>query len=204
MTPEIINKIGAELKKGITTEIQVVYVLTQIRKLIKMHNLTSKYERLCFHCDWVLHPHLNRNKEVKNVIDILDIAHLELINHNEVSTTTRNKLNKIIKFESFKEELLKCLEDFNLPKITEQNPDGWIRFLHLYSKVVQDCPLTIESSKRTDCTIREVTLKEETANKNPNNQRYFKIIWEVRDSSNAPAFHEVINSYDIKRLAKPL
>lgn len=51
MTPDIIRKLEAELKTGITTEVQVVYLLVAIRKLIERDKLEDQYAGLKFHCD---------------------------------------------------------------------------------------------------------------------------------------------------------
>ena len=50
-TPEIIRKLTDELDKGIATEVQTVYVLAGIRKLIERDRIEGQYADLKFHCD---------------------------------------------------------------------------------------------------------------------------------------------------------
>src|SRR5260370_1442382 len=58
--PEIIRKLSEELDKGITTEVQVVYVLAGVRKVIERDKVEGQYADLRFHCDWVLHSSMDR------------------------------------------------------------------------------------------------------------------------------------------------
>jgi hypothetical protein len=60
MTPDIIRKLTAELDQGITTEVQVVYLLAGIRKIIERDNVGDRYSDLKFHCDWALHSRMDR------------------------------------------------------------------------------------------------------------------------------------------------
>ena len=59
-TPEIIRKLTEELDNGITTEVQVVYVLAGVKKLIERDKVEDQYADLRFHCDWVLHSGMDR------------------------------------------------------------------------------------------------------------------------------------------------
>jgi hypothetical protein len=60
MTPDIIRKLGGELDTGITTEVQVGYLLAGIRKLIERDKIEDQYAGLKFHCDWALHARMDR------------------------------------------------------------------------------------------------------------------------------------------------
>ena len=61
MKEEIIRKLTAQLNEGITTEVQVVYLLVGIRKLIERDEKRERYPVLNFSCDWVLHSKLDRS-----------------------------------------------------------------------------------------------------------------------------------------------
>ena len=43
MTKDIIRKLEAELRVGITTEVQVVYLLAGLRKLLEQQDAKQKY-----------------------------------------------------------------------------------------------------------------------------------------------------------------
>jgi hypothetical protein len=59
-TRGIISKMTAELDRGITSEVQVVYLLAGIRKIIERDKIRDQYSDLNFHCDWALHSSLDR------------------------------------------------------------------------------------------------------------------------------------------------
>ena len=73
-TPEIIRKLKDELDKGIATEVQVVYVLAGIRKVIERDKVEKQYADLRFHCDWALHASMDRTA-AKNILRQFDAAH---------------------------------------------------------------------------------------------------------------------------------
>lgn len=57
----IIEKIDKEISKGVSTEAQVLYVLAEIRKVLKDHDRNSaRYPILSFFCDWSLHAEMDR------------------------------------------------------------------------------------------------------------------------------------------------
>lgn len=60
MTPDIIRKLAGVINAGIRTEVQVVYLLVGIRKLIERKESGERYPSLKFHCDWALHPKMDR------------------------------------------------------------------------------------------------------------------------------------------------
>jgi hypothetical protein len=55
----IVDKLRAELQKGIETEAQVVYVLVEARKLIEHSERPESYLPLQFYFDWALHTRLD-------------------------------------------------------------------------------------------------------------------------------------------------
>ena len=74
MKEEISRKLTAQLNEGITTEVQVVYLLIGIRKLIERDNKWEQYPTLNFSCDWVLHSKLDRSA-AKAILREFDKAH---------------------------------------------------------------------------------------------------------------------------------
>ena len=144
-TPVIIRKLTSELDAGITTEVQVVYVLAGIRKLIERDKVSDQYKNLKFHCDRVLHSSLE-GKAAKDILKKFDAAHPFLRNGVELHLLPpelRSEIDRIFKMRSFKEELSRFLEVYDLPPLTKNRPDGWPHFLHLYTRVIEDIPLVV-------------------------------------------------------------
>jgi hypothetical protein len=62
MTPDILKKLDALLSAGITDEMQVVYLMSGVRKLLERQQAKKQYRYLTFHCDWTLHPKIGRTR----------------------------------------------------------------------------------------------------------------------------------------------
>jgi hypothetical protein len=143
-TPDIRAKLTRELVAGITTEVQVVYLLAGIRKLIERDDVRDQYPDLKFH-DWALHPKLE-GTGAKVILRQFDAAHpllkggLEL---HKLPLELRSEIDRISRMESFHKELDKFLAKYKLPPLTMHRTDGWAHFLHLYAKVVEDIPLSV-------------------------------------------------------------
>jgi hypothetical protein len=144
-TPEITRKLAEELDKGITTEVQVVYMLAGVRKLIERDNVEDQYPDLRFHCDWVLHSSMDR-AAAKAILRQFDAAHPLLRDGMELRklpAELRGEIDRISNMTSFEEELARFLAVYGLPALTKNHQDGWPHFLHLYTKVIEDIPLTV-------------------------------------------------------------
>lgn len=144
-TSDIMKKLEEELNSGIKTEPQVVYLLTQIRKIIERDNLKEQYARLKFHCDWVLHSSMDR-AEAKAILKEFDAAYGHLsgtVKLIDLPEPLKSEIDRISKLRSFEEELSKFLAAYGLPLLTRHSFDGWTHFLYLYGKVIEDTPLEV-------------------------------------------------------------
>ena len=141
-TPEIIRKLTEELDNGITTEVQVVYVLAGVRKLIERDKVEDQYADLRFHCDWVLHSGMDR-AAAKAILKQFDAAQPLFRGGHKLPSELKSEIDRISKMRSFKKELARFLTAYNLPSLTKNRPDGWPHFLHLYTKVIEDIPLMV-------------------------------------------------------------
>jgi hypothetical protein len=130
------------LRTGIKTEVQVVYFLAQIRKLIERDQLEKQYPMLKFHCDWALHSRMNRTA-AKAILKLFDDAQISRIGNKLVSEPLKSKIERISHMRSFEEELQNFLTGYNLPLLTQNRTDGWTYFLYLYSMVIEDIPLVV-------------------------------------------------------------
>ncbi len=158
MTEEIIRKLSAELRKGITTEPQVVYLLAGIRKLIERDGLGEEFYSLKFHCDWVLHSQLE-GTAAKQILYLFDQAKAAMRRDNLVFEDLPFQLtwqiDAISKMHVFEMELRSFLDRYGLPPLLLGDDDGWKYFLQLYTKVIQDIPLMV--SVRATAGLTEST-----------------------------------------------
>jgi hypothetical protein len=214
MTPDIIRKLTRELDTGITTEVQVVYVLAGIRRLIERDKIQEQYADLKFHCDWALHSSMDR-AAAKAILKKFDAAHAllrENIELRKLPSELRSEIDRISKMRSFEKELSRFLTAYGLPPLTKNCPDGWPHFLHLYTRVIEDIPLVVSllsvrkkkaKQNTTDSAPKHIshvtvhfdsareTVKDETGER----EVLFKVTWTIHDKSGQSGHIFVINSF---------
>jgi hypothetical protein len=205
-TPDIIRKLAIELDSGITTEVQVVYVLAGIRKIIERDEIAIQYAALRFHCDWALHSRMYR-AAAKAILKQFDAAYA-LLRTGELPP----EINRISQMKLFKKELVRFLSTYGLPTLTQRRSDGWVHFLHLYTKVIEDIPLVVSApatAKKRSHTdqgrpqhISHVTVGCEEARETRkdsygNEEMMFKVTWNIRDRDGQCGEIFIINSFSL-------
>lgn len=197
MVPDIIRKLSDEIDRGITTEAQVVYLLAGIRKMLEQQQAPD-YKYLRFHCDWALHSRL-RGKIAQEILGKFDAANIHLKAGMELTDLPNGlgkEIDQISKMESFREEFYQFLEIQGFPKLGKNNSDGWTRFLHLYARVIEDCPLEIRLDDRR-AGIEKVTVNMQLADKLSGDQMYFRVRWIISDRNGKSGKIFVINSFTV-------
>lgn len=211
MTPDMLSKLEIELVSGITTEVQVVYLLAAIRKLMERDTLHDKYADLKFHCDWALHSSMDR-AAARGVLKQFDAAHAllrENVELHDLPTPLRCEIDRISKMRSFEEELSKFLAAYGLSPLTLHRPDGWTHFLHLYTKVIEDIPLVVSvpaAKKRPKQTIADSASKHishltvncelarDTIKHADGEEVLFKVTWVIHDKNGQSGAIFILNS----------
>lgn len=213
-TPEIIRKLTEELDKGITTEVQVVYILAGVRKLIERDEVEDEYADLRFHCDWALHSCMDR-AAARGILRQFDAAHPLLrdgIELHKLPADLRSEIDRISKMKSFERELTEFLAAYDLPRLTKNRPDGWPHFLHLYTRVIEDIPLTVSLAAATKKKkpkqgppnsapkhISHVTVHFEQARetlKHPKGEDVlFTVTWRIHDKNGESGTIPIYNSF---------
>src|ERR1700688_256966 len=220
-TSEIIRKLTDELDKGITTEVQTVYLLAGIRKLIERDSIEGQYADLKFHCDWALHSSME-HAAARQILRKFDAAHALLregVALHKLPRGLRSEIDRISKMRSFEKELAEFLTAYGLPPITKISEDGWPHFLHLYTRVIEDIPLTVsvpaggeKKNKAKQSTsdggpthMSRVTFHLEPARKETQHGNredvLFKVTWRIHDKNGKTGVVFVINSYSTDDLS---
>lgn len=210
MTPDIRRKLAAEIKRGITTEVQVVYVLTGIRKLIERDEAEDDYPVLRFHCDWALHPRMDR-ASARAMLKLFDDAVPALKKKAGLPTDVRRNLDRIAQMKAFKAELERFLDRYELPHLTDRREDGWVYFLYLYSKVVEDIQLFASAKAREKkpaksvgriVHIADVTVHldeaQETLKAGGVEEFLYRMRWAIRDKDGNVGEYFVINGFTVR------
>jgi hypothetical protein len=198
-TRDIIGKLTTELDAGITSEVQVVYLLVGIRKLMERDEVREQYPDLKFHCDWALHSKLE-GTAAKDVLRKFDAAHAQLrdreIELRDLPAGLKDDIDRISKMRSFEEELSGFLEAYGLPPLTRKRPDGWPHFLHLYANVIEDIPLVVTDTSATGPkNISQVIVHFEQARQDVGEEVLFKVVWTTHDKNGQSGEIFVINSF---------
>jgi hypothetical protein len=208
--PEIIRKLAEELDRGITTEVQVVYVLAGVRKLIERDHIENRYADLRFHCDWALHSSMSR-AAAKAILRQFDAAYPLLRDSgklHELPSELRYEIDRISKMRSFNKELAEFLDAYGLPPLTKNRPDGWTHFLHLYTKVIEDIPLAISVPREKKAEqgpplgtlehISHVTVHFEqrpTIKHDQGEEVVYAMAWWIHDKNGEPRSISIFNSF---------
>jgi hypothetical protein len=215
MTPDIIRKLGRELNTGITTEVQVVYLLAGIRKLIERDRIEEQYAGLKFHCDWALLSRMDR-AAAKAILKQFDSAHAllrENIKLHTLPSELKTEIKRISQMKSFEKELSQFLAAYGLPPLTQHRSDAWTHFLYLYTKVIEDIPLAVcvpaaKPKPRHGTTdsrpkhISHVTVHCESAREAVRHaggeEVVFKVTWTVHDKNGQSGDIFILNSFSLK------
>ena len=200
MTEEIIEKLRAELNQGIKSEVQVVYLLVGIRKLIERGELNNKYPDLRFHCDWALHSKLDR-ANASAILRQFNATHLLLKDNpelHELPSCLRNEIERISTMKSFGKELSRFLDANRLPQVTLHHPDGWKCFLYFYTRIVEDIPLELKSDSSA---VVKVTVHCEAGKEKvgfgDREEIGYKVTWKIFDRNGECGELFVTNLYSL-------
>ena len=157
MEDQIIEKIRAEMERGITSECQAVYLLVEIRKLLDRDRSSAKrYKSLRLFGNWVVHVRLD-NDQAQEIVRRADAFYVKLVNgtlsHEEITDFAR-----ILEFNKFRDELSQFLQTKRLRPFSDVE---WNRFLACFLQVIEDCPLYCESQDASVSEVDEVVLVRE-------------------------------------------
>lgn len=218
-TPDIRAKLTSELYGGIATEVQVVYLLAGVRKLMERDEVEDQYPNLKFHCDWVLHPKL-QGTGAKAILREFDAAHPHLkagVKLHDLPGGLRGEIERISKMRYFQKELDKFLEKYKLPPLTKNRPDGWAHFIHLYAKVVEDIPLSFEGNRKKKKAARaqpaaepehisqvivHFQLAKKTLKYAYGEEVPFMVTWEIKDKNGESGSINIYNSFSLSGAAE--
>lgn len=68
----IVEKLHPELQKPIETEMQVVYILVELRKLLEHEGKKDAYAVLNFYGNWVVHTKLSASPIADKIVRLFD------------------------------------------------------------------------------------------------------------------------------------
>lgn len=149
MKDSIIKKIGEQLDKGIRTEADYVFFLTQIRRYLE-HEQVKDFWNLRMCANWALHTTLDneKNNTVKIFLEEVNDFLIDADQNGGYNLDQHQSLrDKILFFTSFELELNAFLNHAGIKTSYFDDPSNVKQFLDLYGKVIEDTPLVCKASK---------------------------------------------------------
>jgi hypothetical protein len=154
MKDELIFKIQGVLSQPITQEMQVVYLLVELRKLMDREAYQDSVLRMF--CNWVVHTKLERRAEGSEIIlTEFDEIITGLLERNAARTTHFEHLS----FDKFRKALARCFDAFNLSAPFIREDGKYVEFVHLYSSVLGECPIVFSASKTPLKHVEKIELQ---------------------------------------------
>lgn len=153
MRDELLRKIQQVLGRRITNEMQVVYLLVELRKL--MDREAYKDAVLRMFCNWVVHTSLEKRTDGSTLI-------LSEIDDYMAELHERQKLlphPKHMSLGTFREALIRCFAAFGLTPQFFSNLAEWKKFFNLYASIVSECPIVFTASRRNLKYIKKAELR---------------------------------------------
>ncbi len=153
MKDELLSKLQGVLDVQITTEMQVVYLLVELRKLMDR----AKYEDTVLRtlCNWVVHTSLVQPREGSRlVLTEIDDQMVRLLERNESVPSFEH-----LSFNAFRTALGQCFEAFGLSASFIKDKSAYERFVGLYSSIVSECPILFSASKSKLKYVKNVKLE---------------------------------------------
>lgn len=151
----IIEKVNRELTKDITSEVQVVYIMAEIRKLLERDRTKPAYPSLNFYCNWALHTRLSNSDVADKVVGAFDRAAQFDAQVNSVAAgqtvpnldwTLLEQLNATIELEAFYIELKAFAQAYGISGKLLTDDVEWLTFMSHYAGVIEDSPLVYRAS----------------------------------------------------------
>jgi hypothetical protein len=176
--------------------------LAETRKLLEQQDVKKRYEYLTFHCDWALHAKLT-GSAAQRILKLFDDANVHLKAGAELEQLPgllRMEIERISKMDYFERELQSFLKTNGLPTLESTRPDGWVHFLHLYTKIIEDSPLVM-AAKNSSATVASVTLRVDLAKRAKYGEVWFQVWWIIQDKNGQSGQIVVINSFSARRAA---
>lgn len=137
---QVVEKLKAALF-NIESEVQVVYVLVQCRKLIEFIDPDQeRYRILSSFCSWALHTKMDL-ADAQGVLRTMNAV----INHYRAGCRSRpaesKQLDGLLNFRDLYKQLQALLCEVGIPANLMMDPQGWFRFARLYASIIEDVPL---------------------------------------------------------------
>lgn len=113
----------------------VLAFMTEIRELLELKKLQSKYRFLNFYCNWCLHPSLSGSNTIYLILEqITD----HFLTETEIGSKFIHRVNTLLSMEKLRKEMLEILASEHIPDFWISINENWHGFRQrLLSNIVQ-------------------------------------------------------------------
>jgi len=143
---QIIEKLSQKLSIVLSSESDVVYILSRIRKILEQQSKDDRKKYCClnFYCNLALHSKIERlPKSTKEM--------LLKIKDGELNPSAYQ--NSILGYQDFHKQLIDFLKEFGLPSNIYNEKYGVKKFNQLLNDIYSDTPIILTNKQKIEVTI---------------------------------------------------
>lgn len=148
MGPGMMDAIKEKLRRafadGLDTEMQVVYVLVEIRKYLEQNaELRKRHPALNFYCCWAVHSEATGHG-ADRILQRFD--RLYPLMKSGLTAEQRAEIFRTLTLRKLKEELIHFLDALGVGSSIKTSPTDWLKFLRAYAAITEDCPFVLSGN----------------------------------------------------------
>jgi hypothetical protein len=137
---KIEEKLNRALQEDITSEYQVIFILSRIRKCLEIKEEKRKYKFLNFYCNWALHAKIDRTEPVADVLrDFLN----------------KKDDEKFLSFDYLNLDLDKFLKTNKFSTRILDDTENYLRFINILVDIYVDTPIEFYPEEKKTIIIRK-------------------------------------------------
>jgi hypothetical protein len=144
MMDAIKEKLRRAFADVLDTEMQVVYVLVEIRKYLE-HNaeLRKRHPALNFYCCWAVHSEA-AGHGADRILERFD--RLRPLMKSGLTADQKAEIFRTLTLGKLKEELIDFLDALGIASSIKGSSADWLKFLKAYAAITEDCPFVLSSN----------------------------------------------------------
>jgi hypothetical protein len=158
MEKAIVAKLRQVLSEPVDSEVKVVYVLVESRKLLETYPPDPVPFALKLYCHWALLVDLDNPKTTLPFLEQAEKYAASVLAGNKDIAEERRMLREFVFLDTFRQQFKQFLEAYSLPKETCDNDDLWHEFLTYYAGVIEDGSLSCRAKAHPLKLISEVVF----------------------------------------------
>lgn len=164
MKDDIVRKIKAEVKRGITTESQAVYLMVEVRKLLDKDrmkrdpNSAEPFPVIRHYSDWTVHVSLSFPR-AQTIVKLADKLYPNLAS-GTMTDEEKAEFSEVFSLDRLREEMTTFMQIKLIPPFSTE---GWNTFLACFLNVIEDCPLVCKGDGATVKYVDEVFIVQDSA-----------------------------------------